>query len=335
MNENPVSDRTQTIPLTRADSLTAQQSLNLLFPNISLLAELERMNMTAGNRIKGMLAGKRRSSSLGGSQEFADYRPYTPGDDVRRIDWNVYGRTGRAYMRRYWDEQELYASLYVDVSRSMAFGGSIANKLQYALRLAASIGYIALCGDDRVTIKLFRERITKELPPLHGRVSSSKLFQFLAEAMQQSEADVPTEAKMTEEASSMAALFQTAAALPRRSGAAWVFTDAMFEHGAEEAIVSLLAAGQRVVLVHLLSPDELNPDLSGELKLIDSELGTGKEVAVGHKLLADYRKAVDRYRNDLKRICAERGAAYIFVNTGISVEETLRRTLLSSRVLNN
>jgi len=102
--------------------LSNQEALKLLFPNLSFLTELERMRIRAGHRIKGMLAGKRRSSSLGGSQEFADYRPYSSGDDIRRIDWNVYGRTGKAFIRQYWDEQELQLNLYIDVSQSMAFG---------------------------------------------------------------------------------------------------------------------------------------------------------------------------------------------------------------------
>jgi len=315
--------------------LTSQQALKLLFPNLSLLSELERMSIRAGNRIKGMLAGKRRSSSLGGSQEFADYRPYTAGDDIRRIDWNVYGRTGKAFMRQYWDEQELQVSLYIDVSQSMAFGNSNANKLQYAFRLAACLGHIALSGDDRLSVRLFRERILNELQPLHGRASSPKLFQFLASAMVQLESEIDAESAPMTSFENMTAPFKAAAALPRRSGSAWILTDAMFEHGIEETLVSFIAARQQVVLVHLLSPDELNPDLSGELKLIDSELGTGKEVAIGQKLLQDYRGAVASYQNELKRICADRGASYIFVNTGVPIEETVRHTLLSSHVLNS
>ncbi|NIK75482.1 uncharacterized protein (DUF58 family) [Paenibacillus castaneae] len=335
-----MTDSLDNIRLPISNTLSAEDSLKLLFPDVSLLSQLERMRIAAGTRIKGMLAGKRRSSSLGGSQEFADYRPYAPGDDIRRLDWNVYGRTGRAYMRQYWDEQELHVSMYVDVSRSMNFGGGRNNKLHYAVRFAACVGYAALSGDDRVSIKLFAEQIQKELPPLHGRVSSTKLFQFLAEAMSRTEQSEPRKGNM-EAAwgmsaldSSMAAPFKVAGALPRRSGAAWIFTDAMFEHGVEETIISLLAAGQRVVLVHLLSPDELSPELNGELKLIDSELGTGKEVAIGHKILTDYRQAVGNYRNELQRICAERGVVYIFVNTETPLEQTVNHTLLSAQVLN-
>lgn len=315
-------------------TITAQEALHRLFPNVGLLSELDRMGIRSGNRIKGMLAGKRRSSSLGGSQEFADYRPYSPGDDVRRIDWNVYGRTAKAYMRQYWDEQELQVNLYVDVSQSMNFGEKEANKLQYAIRLAASLGYLALSGDDRISIRLFQASIVKEMQSLHGRAAVPKLFQFLAGALHALESEQMKGQAASAAFTSLSMPFNSDTALPRRSGTSWLITDAMFESGVTETVLSLMAAGQKVVFVHLLSQEEINPAFSGELKLIDSELGTGKEVAIGHKRLKEYREAVSAFQQELQQICAERGAVYVFVNTDVPLEETIRHTLLSSRLLN-
>lgn len=316
-----------------APKLSADEALRLLFPDLSLLGELERITLAAAGRIKGTLAGKRRSVTLGGSQEFADYRPYAPGDDVRRIDWSVYGRTGRAYVRQYWDEQELHLRLYVDISRSMSFGGMEANKLTYAFRLAACIGYSALCGDDRVSAALFSDRIEKEASPLHGRASSPKWFQFLAEALGQASAETAHQINLSTASLDMSAPFRAPGSMPRRAGTAWIITDGMYERGIEDAILALQAAKQQVVLCQLLSPEELDPDLSGELRLIDSELNTGKEIAVGHRLLADYRSAVAEHRAGLRRICQERGASYAFVNTGRSMKETISRMLLGTNML--
>jgi len=304
--------------------MTSEEALKLLFPDASVLSRLERLRFSAGNRIKGTLAGKRRSSQLGGSQEFADYRPYSPGDDIRRIDWNVYGRTGRAFMRQYWDEQELQAHLYVDVSRSMQYGEGAANKAAYALRLAAAVGYAALCAEDRVSVTLYSSGIEESLPLLRGRASSAKLFQFAAEAISEREraSSVP-DSEPALSVSNMAEPFLKPGSLPRRSGTAWLFTDAMFEEGIEEALLAFAAAGQKVALIHMLSPEEEDPTYSGELRLIDSELRTGKEVAVGHRLLADYRAAVDGYKEELKRICAERGVDYYFVSTAVPLHETI------------
>lgn len=313
--------------------LAADAALKLLFPDLSVLAFAERLRLSAGNRIRGTMAGKRRSASLGGSQEFADYRPYAPGDDTRRIDWNVYGRTGRAYVRQYWDEQELHAHLFMDVSLSMSFtGGAASSKLQYALRLAALVGYAALAGDDRVTVRTFDDRnMGRELPVLRGRPAFSKLYRFLAQLFAEDNRSTGDEASRTVPSSAapsdLSIPFGMPGALPRRAGAAWLFTDAMFETGVRETLLTLSAAGQQVVFVHLLSPEEINPNLSGELKLVDSELGTGKEVAISEGLLREYRASVAAYKEELQAKCAELGAAYVFVDTGRTMTEALQALL--------
>lgn len=317
--------------------MTSEEAFKLLFPDTDLLAEVERLRLAGGNRRRGTMAGKRRSSVLGGSQEFADYRPYVPGDDIRRLDWNVYGRTGRAYIRQYWDEQELHAAMYVDISPSMLFtGGAPYTKLQYALRLASLISYAALSGEDKVEIRLFNQsRIIGSLPTMHGRTSFMKLYRFMAERYRGNGylPDEGQETKSEEYAVEIGAsaqeldlslAFRNPGALPRRSGITWLFTDAMFERGIEETLLTLAAAGQQVVLVQLLSPEELRPEWTGELNLIDSELATGKEVAVSERLLKQYREEVAHYRERLRILCSERGADYAFVDTGRPVQDIIR-----------
>lgn len=343
----------------------ADEAFRLLFPNAGLLPRLERLRVAAGGSMRGTLAGKRRSVSLGGSLEFADYRPYAPGDDIRRIDWNVYGRTGKAYMRQYWDEQELHVHLYVDASRSMLpYGERGASKLRYAMQLAASVGYIALCGDDRVSLRLFdASGVSGDPGMLHGRSAAGKLFRHMAASLlaREGEADAAnggpggsaSAALQTAEDGRAAALrpahalsaapapaildlsapFRQPGSLPRRAGVSWLFTDALYESGIEQALVALMAAGQRVVLVQVLSPEELDPALEGELRLIDSELGTGKEVAVSPKLLGDYRAAVADFQMDLKRICGDKGAAYAALDTGLSMDDAVTRLLLAPGAL--
>lgn len=317
--------------------MTSEEAFKLLFPDTSLLAEVERLRLAGGNRRRGTMAGKRRSSVLGGSQEFADYRPYVPGDDTRRLDWNVYGRTGRAYIRQYWDEQELHAAMYVDVSPSMSFtGGAPYTKLQYSLRLASLISYAALSGEDKVEIRLFNQsQIIGGLPAMHGRSSFLKLYRFMAERYrgngyltgerQETESvDYPGEIDASAPVSDLSLPFRMPGALPRRSGMTWLFTDAMFERGIEETLLTLAAAGQQVVLVQLLSPEELRPEWTGELNLIDSELATGKEVAVSERLLKQYREEVAHYQERLRILCSELGADYAFVDTGKPVQNTIR-----------
>jgi len=327
-------------------SMSSEEAFRLLFPDPGLLAEVERLRLAGGNRRRGTMAGKRRSSVLGGSQEFADYRPYVPGDDIRRLDWNVYGRTGRAYIRQYWDEQELHAAMYVDVSPSMSFsGGAPYTKLQYALRLASLISYAALSGEDKVEVRLFNQsRIIGSLPAMHGRASFMKLYRFMAERYHES-GHWPDEGQAAERVghsvemgasapvSDLSLPFRLPGALPRRSGFSWLFTDAMFERGIEETLLTLAAAGQGVVLVQLLSPEELRPAWTGELNLIDSELATGKEVAVSERLLKQYREEVAHYRERLRMICSERGAEYAFVDTGRPVQDAIRELAAAPGIL--
>ncbi|RJE86851.1 DUF58 domain-containing protein [Paenibacillus sp. 1011MAR3C5] len=334
-------------PAGATGTMNAEEAFRLLFPDPSLLAEVERLRLAGGNRLRGTMAGKRRSAMLGGSQEFADYRPYVPGDDIRRLDWNVYGRTGRAFIRQYWDEQELHAAMYVDITPSMAFlGGAACSKLQYALRLAALVSYAALAGEDRVEIRLFDQgSVMDSLPSMHGRASFMKLYRFMAVPYNDSRVSdeggrraIKTGISATRNertpASDLSVPFRLPGALPRRPGVSWLFTDAMFEKGIEETLLLLAAAGQRVVVVQLLSPEELRPALVGELNLIDSELVTGKEVAVSDKLLKQYREEVANYRNKLHNLCSERGADYAFVDTSAPVQNIIRELVEMQGVLN-
>lgn len=324
---------------TGGSGLGADEAFRLLFPDAGLLPRLERLRIGAGGRIRGTLAGKRRSVSLGGSQEFADYRPYAPGDDVRRIDWNVYGRTGKAFLRQYWDEQELHVHLFVDASRSMLpLMGAMASvgKLRYAMQLAASVGYMALCGDDRVSVRLFdASGVSGEPAMLHGRAATGKLFRHLANETVAYESSVGdgtigsggADGSVVPAVLDMSTPFRQPGSLPRRSGVTWLFTDALYESGVEASLVALMAAGQRVVLVQILSPEELDPAFEGELRLMDIELGTGKEVAVSARLLGEYRAAVADYQAELKRICGDNGAAYVALDTGLSVNDAITRML--------
>jgi uncharacterized protein (DUF58 family) len=310
-----------------------QQAAHWLFPDPGLLRRLERMTIASKGRVRGTLQGKRRSKTLGSSLEFADYRPYAQGDDIRRLDWNVYGRTGKAFVRQYWDEQEITVRLYVDVTPSMRFAAGMSgtiphtahtNKLAYALRLAACIGYAALSGEDRVAACCFADEITRSLPPVRSKASAARLFAFLAEAWS---------GAANKGSEDMSRSFAVPGALPRHPGQAWLFTDGLYESGLKETLDAFLAAGQDVVFVHVLGAEELQPALAGELRLIDAESGAGKEVAIGEKVLSAYKEAVREHREWIRRLCVDRGFAYVGVDTSVPLEDTAIRTMLSLGLL--
>lgn len=297
-----------------------------------LLHKLDRMALVAKNRISGTLLGKRRSSRLGASLEFADYRPYAPGDDVRRFDWNVYGRTGKPFVKQFMDEQELQVHLYVDATRSMAFGessretadgrtgahASSASKLRYACQLAACVGYMALCGYDRVDARVFGRSIVSQLQPLRGKGSAGRLFRFFEQAADEAAA---------EPAGDLAEAVKRPSAVPRLPGLTWLISDLMFADGVQETLAYLQAARQELVVVQVLSPEELDPQLAGDVRLIDSELGTAKEVAVSDGVLGAYRQALSQYRTELQRFCRERGIGYVCADCSRPLTDTVQSLL--------
>jgi len=285
-----------------------------------LMLRLDALRLSAKNRVRGTMQGKRRSRQLGSSQEFADYRQYTPGDDTRQLDWNVFGRTGKPFIRQFMDEQELQVNLYVDASKSMDFGDGPANKFLYARKLAACIGYIALAGYDRVSVRLFSDRIDRQLPMLRGKGMFHRLVQFLEQAAVESSGD-------------LAAAVMQPAQLPRQPGVTLIFSDFLYESGVEESLSYLLAARQEVVVVQLLSPKEMHPDMVGDLRLIDSETFSGKEVAVTGRVIKAYQEAVRQYTRGLQRFCHERNMTYVLTITDAPLPDTVQRAFLQSGVL--
>lgn len=340
-----MSSDLQSNDIYSSQQIDAMQLLQLLFPDQSWLSKLDGMMIRSNSRVKGMLAGKRRSSQLGSSLEFADYRPYVSGDDVRRIDWNLYGRTSKAYIRQYWDEQERSFSLYVDSSKSMSsFGRGDTNKWLFALRFAASIGYLSLICEDRVQINLFNEKeIVDAVPSLYGKHAKFTLFKHLGQLIHhyrnedgQSFADIAgrtrdgllvdnntstSDLDMQVEWSDMMRAFQSGVALPRRAGVTWLFSDGLYDEGLENLLNQLQARGQEVVFVHILHAEEWNPQLEGELKLIDIETNRKTEVAITPAILAKYEQGVAQFQRSLKQRCETRGIAYYSMNSGLPFTE--------------
>lgn len=333
------------------------QHLQLLFPDQSWLTVLDQMIIKSSKRVKGMLAGKRRSSQLGSSLEFADYRPYVSGDDVRRIDWNLYGRTSKAYIRQYWDEQERSFHLYIDSSKSMSsFGSGESNKWLFAIRIAASIGYLTLQCEDRLQISLFNDReVAEQLPSMYGKHAKFNLLKQLGNIIQKyrdvngqaideingttrdTALDNDQQAKFDSDQhfaiSDMMQPFLSGGSLPRRSGVTWLFSDALYDEGLEALFSQLQARGQDIVLVHILHEEEWKPQLEGELKLIDIETNRNKEVAITPTIMNKYQQGVKHFQQTVKQLCESRGVAYYSMNSSHSFTEQFIRILGSGEAV--
>ena len=270
------------------------------------MARLERMELVTRKVFRGRMKGERRSQRKGQSVEFADFRQYVIGDDLRFIDWNLFARLDRLYIKVFLEEEDLHIYLLVDDSASMAFGTP--TKLRAAQELAAALGYVGLCRGDRVSVQSFHQPnpvVIRSRNNTHRLVSTLQSF------------DAP-QAGLEREASSgklMNPDLHTAvkqfASKFRGKGIVVLLTDLMDKRGYESALRVLTARQLDVFLVHLLSPEELIPPLTGDLKLIDAEDADAREISVSSVLLQRYQNTLASFIGDAKSFCNRRGINYI------------------------
>ena len=282
----------------------------------STLRKLEQLTLTAGRVRAGVMKGERRSHKRGTSVEFADYRDYTHGDDLRRLDWNVFARLERPFVKLFEEEEDLALHLLIDASISMDWpaGESHLNKLHYALRLAGALAYIALQTGDQVTVTLLNSSGDLEWGPHRGRQTIMNLLEFL----ESGRASGITELNLA------LANYATRA---RRPGLSFVLSDLFSPAGHEQGLHALQARGHEIGVIHLMSPDEADPALSGDLKLVDVETSEDAEVTLDGSILALYRRRLDDWRSEIAAYCAGRDIHYVPVVTDLPWEKLVLQTL--------
>jgi uncharacterized protein (DUF58 family) len=294
------------------DSTTAAP---LLSPQ--LLAQLERLELVSRKVFRGRMKGERRSKRKGQSVEFADFRQYVPGDDLRFIDWNLFARLERLYLKLFLEEEDLHFYALVDASTSMDFGEP--TKLQYAKQLAAALGFIGLCRADRVKIETLGTSGKHPGPALRGRSSIWRMQQYL-------EGIEPGENVSLAEGVRNFCLRNTG------KGILVLLTDLMDKEGYEKALRFLVTQQMDVYLLHILSPEELNPEIKGDLRLIDCEDSDIAEITVSRPLLDKYKRTLAAFVDGAREFCTRRGMSYLMVSTQTPVE-TLVANYLRKRGL--
>lgn len=284
----------------------AKEQSYLLDP--AFLRQLERLSLVNKRMIRGTQSGKRRSRHAGSSLEFADYRSYTPGDDLRLLDWPAYARTGKLFLKTFLDEQEWHLSLYLDRSKSMAFGSP--SKFRLMLQVAAALGFLALHHVDRLSVYAFDEHIQARLTNLWGKGKMKELLHFL-------------DGLSPGETGSLNQALGQHRALSKRPGLSIILSDFLFEDGYENGLRLIQAARQEVLLVHILAEEERNPLLQGDLRLVDSETQEGREVTFSPSLVAKYKQALQHYQADLASFAKKRGIGYIQITSDQSIEQII------------
>lgn len=282
----------------------------------SIRRKLEPLSLVAKRVRVGAMKGDRRSKKRGTSVEFADYRNYSPGDDLRRLDWNVFARHDKAVVKLLEDEEDLAVHVIVDVSASMDFPkegeDSAYNKLLYAKRLAAGISYIGLGENDRLQVTTVGAGQT--FGPSRGRTYTVQMLRFLHGLNGGGNTDLNQ-------------ILNDYAARASRPGLLFIISDFFSESGYISGLNQLIGRGYEVVIIHVLSPDEVDPMLGGDLRLIDSETGAPQEVSLDAGLINLYRQRMEAWRGDIRNECLKRGATYVPVTTDVPWERVILQEL--------
>lgn len=278
----------------------------------TFLQQLDELAIVSRKVAMGQAKGERRSLKKGAGVEFQDYRPYVVGDDLRYVDWNVYCRLDRLILKLFVEEEDLCLHLLVDGSASMAFGTP--GKFEYALQVGAALGYIGLTNLERVGVGLFAGGAPQILRPRRGRGQIVPLLDFLAAA----EARGPLH---------LNAALTGYALRARTPGVAVVLTDLLDPGGYADGLKALLSRRFEVLLLHVVSEDELNPALRGDLMLLDAEGGLSREVSVDRRVLEEYQARLQAHFGAAEAFCLQHRIDYLRASTAVPWTDLILRHL--------
>lgn len=285
---------------------TRQNGETLL--DLEFMNRLDQLQIVSRKIFRGKMRGERRSKHRGESVEFADHRPYVAGDDLRFLDWNILARLDRLFLKLFLEEEDLHISLLVDVSKSMDWGDP--NKSLYVRRVAAALAYIGLSNFDRVSIYGFADGLTCQLAGARGRRQVAHVMEFLTHL----ECDG---------GSNLAAACKQFAIRHPQPGILLILSDFLDKGGFEAGFRYMLGRNFDLYAMQVLSPEEIDPELAGDLQLRDVEDGDLAEVTVSRALLNRYKRNLEAYCGSLKKHCTRRGISYLFTSTDTPFDQII------------
>lgn len=285
----------------------------------AFLRRLQRLTIAARRPVRGPFGGPRRSAQRGASVEFADFRDYAPGDDLRRVDWSAYARLDRLFLRLYHAERMTTLTLILDHSPSMSFGDP--SKRLMAARLAAIFSYISLGNVDRVAILGLGSRLDHHFQAKGGKASIPEVWRHIRATM-------GTAAGGTDFGE-----LRRFGAFQRAPGLTIVISDFLSDSDWKGGLRALLAAEQEVSLVQVLAPDEIEPDIRGDWALTDVETSEVVETSVAARLLRRYEEELAAHTADLRRHASQTGMTFVQMRTDAPITETVLRDLYRAGLL--
>jgi uncharacterized protein (DUF58 family) len=282
------------------------------------LRQLERLQLIMKAPVRGGLKGGRRSVKRGQSVEFADFRDYALGDDLRLLDWNVLARLEKLFIKLYVEEEDVTIHFLLDASASMTTGEP--QKLLFAKRAAAALGYIGLASEDRIAVTALAARAGRRQVALRG---SGRVFRLLAALSGIAPADGPTD---------LVASARHAGAQLKGRGVIVLLSD-LLDPAADKVIRELAATGSELIVLHILSPEELDPSLEGDVRLVDVETGEGLDVTVDVATIDDYKARLAAWQEGFAELAGKRGATYVPISTDLPLTDLVFAELRRRRVL--
>lgn len=257
---------------------------------------LDYLAVVSRRLFSGQLRADRRTRRTGSGIEFADHRDYAPGDDLRYLDWSVYGRSEKLLLKLFEEEEDLTVYLLVDCSGSMGFGPR--RKLDHALRLAAALAYVSLANLDRVGLIGFSSSASRRLAPGRGRGRIFKVFEFLRSLEASGE-------------TSLANAARSLGAENKRRGVAIILSDLYDPAGFERGLNAVRYQRFEPMIVHLTDPADADPRDRGDVTLVDSETGDSREVTLSAELIARYKNTHTAWREEILGVCRSRQVPFV------------------------
>jgi uncharacterized protein (DUF58 family) len=284
----------------------------------AFLRQLERLLLLMRSPVRGGLKGGRRSVKRGQSVEFADFRDYALGDDLRQLDWNVLARLEKLFVKLFIEEEDVTITILLDGSGSMASGRP--DKLQFAKRAAAALGYIGLASEDRLVVSVLGGRTARRRTAMRG---SGRVLRLLGDLSSIDAADGPTDL--------LAAARNASAQLSGR-GVVILLSD-LLDPAADRVIRELASTRSELIVLHVLSPQELEPALEGDLRLVDAETGAGVDVTADLGTIDAYKRRLAAWKDGFAELAAKRGATYVDLSTDTPLNDLIFAELRRRRVV--
>ena len=272
------------------------------------LKKLEKLAFISKKIPNSNSPGAQKTYRKGSSLEFSDYRAYSSGDDIRNIDWSVWKRLGQFFVKLYSADLDRTISIIIDTSKSMGTGNP--DKLTFSIQAAASLGYIGLRNQDRVSIISISETVLDYMKPSRGEGRTISMFNFLSSLRA---------AGKTELAKSLKAF---SGRVPG-NGIVILISDLLDHEGFKEGLYHLIYNRADIIVLHILSEEDLVPDFSGPIKLIDSETGDVLNFTMDRETAVAYKKGLSEYFLDVEKLCMKNKVEYIRVSSGTPFEDLI------------